>query len=42
MVITRWKGMTVEEIITKDKSSANSIEELIKNLAQLHNIPRKT
>ena len=41
LVITRWKGLSVEEIITKDKSSANSIEDLIKNLAQLHNIPRK-
>jgi len=41
MVITRWSGMTVEEIITKDKSSANSIEVLIKKLADTHNIPRK-
>lgn len=41
MVITRWKGMTVEEIITRDKSSANSLEALIESLAQLHNIPRK-
>ena len=41
MVITRWSGMTVEEIITKDKSSADSIEILIKKLADTHNIPRK-
>tara|TARA_R100000231_G_scaffold359_1_gene608 strand:+ start:2947 stop:4260 length:1314 start_codon:yes stop_codon:yes gene_type:complete len=41
MVITRWKGLTVEEIITRDKSSANSIEVLIKDLAEKHNIPRK-
>ena len=41
MVITRWKGMSVEEIITRDKSSADSIETLIKGLAELHNIPRK-
>jgi len=41
MVITRWKGLVVEEIITKNKSSANSIEVLIKNLAEKHNIPRK-
>lgn len=41
MVITRWKGMVVEEIITKDKSSANSIEVLIKNLAEKHSINRK-
>jgi phage terminase large subunit len=41
MVITRWKGLTVEEIITKDKSSANSIEILIKDLAERYKIPRK-
>ena len=41
MVITRWKGLVVEEIITKDKSSANSIEILIKDLAERYKIPRK-
>ena len=41
MVITRWKGLTVEEIITEDKSSANHIEMLIKNLAEKHGINRK-
>ena len=41
LVITRWRGLTVEEIITKDKSSANSIEVLIKDLAEKHSIARK-
>mgnify|MGYP003650059059 FL=1 len=41
MVITRWKGLTVEEIITEDKSSANHIEMLIKDLAEKHGINRK-
>ena len=41
MVITRWKGLVVEEIITEDKSSANHIELLIKSLAEKHGINRK-
>ena len=41
MVITRWKGLTVEEIITEDKSSAQHIEMLIKSLAEKHGISRK-
>tara|TARA_R110002020_G_scaffold358437_4_gene570725 strand:+ start:642 stop:1964 length:1323 start_codon:yes stop_codon:yes gene_type:complete len=41
MVITRWKGMVVEEIITQDKSSAQNIETLIKSLAEKYGIDRR-
>ena len=41
MVITRWKGMVVEEIITQDKSSAQNIELLIKSIADKYGIDRK-
>lgn len=41
LVICVWKGMVVEEIVTKDKTSADNVESLIRNLAEKYNIPRK-
>ena len=41
LVICVWKGMVVEEIVTKDKTSADNVEALIRNLAEKYNIPQK-
>jgi len=41
LVICVWDGMVVEEIITKDKTSADNVENLIRNLANMHKIPKK-
>ena len=41
LVICLWNGMVVEEIITKTKTSADNVENLIKNLANKHKIPQK-
>jgi len=41
LVICVWDGMIVKEIITKDKTSADNVEKLIRNLANLHEIPQK-
>ena len=41
LVICVWNGLIVEEIVTKDKTSADNVEKLIRNLADKHNVPRK-
>lgn len=41
LVICLWNGLVVEEIITKSKTSADNVENLIKNLANKHKIPQK-
>ena len=41
LVICIWQGMVVKEIITKDKTSADNVEKLIRNLADMHKIPQK-
>jgi PBSX family phage terminase large subunit len=41
LVICIWDGMVVKEIITKDKTSADNVEKLIRNLADIHKIPQK-
>mgnify|MGYP003668997973 FL=1 len=41
LVICIWEGMIVKEIITKDKTSADNVEKLIRNLADIHKIPQK-
>ena len=41
LVICIWEGMVVKEIITKDKTSADNVEKLIRNLANIHQIPQK-
>lgn len=41
LVICIWDGMIVREIITKDKTSADNVEKLIRNLADIHKIPQK-
>ncbi len=41
LVICVWKGMVVEEIITKDKTSADNVENLIRNLAERYNIKQR-
>ena len=41
LVICIWEGMIVKEIITKDKTSADNVEKLIRNLADMHQIPQK-
>jgi len=41
LVICIWDGMIVKEIITKDKTSADNVENLIRNTAKLHEIPQK-
>jgi PBSX family phage terminase large subunit len=40
LVICVWKGLVVEEIITKDKTSADNVEKLIENLALRYNIKK--
>jgi phage terminase large subunit len=41
LVICVWHGMVVEEIVTKDKTSADNVEKIIRNLAEKHKIPQK-
>ena len=41
LVICVWKGLIVEEIVTKDKTSADNVEKLIRNLADKYEIPKK-
>ena len=41
LVICVWKGMVVEEIVTKDKTSADNVEALIRNLAEKYNINKR-
>jgi phage terminase large subunit len=41
LVICVWYGMVVKEIITKDKTSADNVEKLIRNTADIHKIPQK-
>ena len=41
LVICVWKGLVVEEIITKDKTSADNVEKLIHKLAEQYDIKRK-
>lgn len=41
LVICVWKGMVVEEIITKDKTSADNVEALIRSLADKYNIKKR-
>ena len=41
LVICVWYGMVVKEIVTKDKTSADNVEKLIRNLAEQHKIPQK-
>ena len=41
LVICIWEGMIVKEIITKDKTSADNVGKLIRNLADIHKIPQK-
>jgi hypothetical protein len=41
LVICVWYGMVVKEMITKDKTSADNVEKLIRNTADIHKIPQK-
>ena len=41
LVICVWYGMVVKEMITKDKTSADNVEKLIRNIADIHKIPQK-
>ena len=41
LVICVWKGLVVEEIVTKDKTSADNVEALIRNLAEKYNINKR-
>jgi len=41
LVICVWKGMVVEELVTKDKTSADNVEKLIRALVDKYNISKR-
>jgi len=41
LVICVWKGMVVEELVTKDKTSADNVEKLIRALVGKYNISKR-
>tara|TARA_R110002074_G_scaffold1973_3_gene11875 strand:+ start:1970 stop:3295 length:1326 start_codon:yes stop_codon:yes gene_type:complete len=41
LVICIWKGMVVQSIVTKAKTSADNVEKLIRSLADQYNIQKK-
>ena len=41
LVICVWKGMVVEETVTKAKTSADNVEKLIRALADKYDIPKR-